>query len=453
MWHLPTQVDPPGPPDPPEAASRRAADHASHAPSNGLGVPSWHEAHSLSEAASETDPLIGSVIRGRYRLLYRLGTGGMSSVYLARSMASDQLVAVKLLRPDLAQKSSQRDRFEREARAIHRIEHDNVVSVFDYGETESGLVFLVMEYVPGEALYKLMTRGRVPVPLAVHIAQQVVAALAKVHEVGVVHRDLKPDNILLKPQAGRPVLVKVVDFGIAKIMDAQPLTGSQHIFGTPGYIAPEYIQSSNIDGRADFYSLGVILYEMITGCLPYDYRYPADLLAKHLTEQPVPPCDRGVQVPFLAEELILKCLEKDPSRRFAHAGELAEELQTLAYVVGAPAVRSPWSFPSSVPPSAHSARAVRPFRGTRLRAHTAYALQGWGAAMMSSGADSHADTSSDPRLTDHDVRDTIQDRRPSPRMRTTRGPRFDQVPTLALARRSLRDAAWYPSRLHSLRRL
>ncbi|MBW2463776.1 MAG: serine/threonine protein kinase, partial [Deltaproteobacteria bacterium] len=242
------------------------------------------------------DPLLGRTIGGRYRLISRLGSGGMSSVYLSRHVMIDRLMAIKILRRDLARDPVQRDRFIREARAVNRINHPNIVEITDFGETDDGLVYLVMEYVPGDLLLAAVADGPVDVERAFNIARQCAMALARAHEMGVIHRDLKPENIILVPRREHPDFVKVLDFGIAKILDAPSLTGSQQIFGTPGYIAPEYIQSTNIDGRADLYSLGIILYELITGALPFDYEYPGDLLVKHVTDPPIPPRERNPDV-------------------------------------------------------------------------------------------------------------------------------------------------------------
>ncbi len=282
------------------------------------------------------DPLLGRTIGGRYRLISRLGAGGMSSVYLARHVMIDRLMAIKTLRRDLAKDPVQRDRFVREARAVNRINHANIVEITDFGETDDGLVYLVMEYVPGEPLLKAMADGPMDVERAFHIAKQVASALCRAHEMGVVHRDLKPENILLVPQRDNPDFVKVLDFGIAKILDAPSLTGSQQIFGTPGYIAPEYIQSTDIDGRADLYSLGVILYELITGALPFDYEYPGDLLVKHVTEEPIAPSTRYSKVEPPVEQLILQCLAKDPNERFRDAFHFLEELERVWELVGSP---------------------------------------------------------------------------------------------------------------------
>ena len=280
------------------------------------------------------DPLIGKTVGGRFRLIQRLGSGGMSSVYLARHVLIDRLMAIKTLRRDLAREPVQRDRFLREARAVNRINHDNIVEITDFGETEDGLVYLVMEYVPGEPLLQYMAQGPFGALRALDVAEQCLSALARAHQMGVIHRDLKPENILLVQRKERRDSVKLLDFGIAKIMDAPSLTGSQQIFGTPGYIAPEYIQSTEIDGRADLYSLGCILYEMVTGALPFDYEYPGDLLVKHVTEPPVLPSLRLPTVEPPVEQLILRALAKDPAQRFRDAFHFKAELRSVRERLG-----------------------------------------------------------------------------------------------------------------------
>jgi serine/threonine-protein kinase len=279
-----------------------------------------------AELRAVLDPLIGRTVGGRYRLISRLGSGGMSSVYLARHTTIDRLMAIKTLRRDLALDPVQRDRFVREARAVNRINHENIVEITDFGESDDGMVYLVMEYVPGETLLKSMGAGPFSSLRALDIAEQIAGALARAHQMGIVHRDLKPENILLLQKRGRADFVKLLDFGIAKIMDAPSLTGSQQIFGTPGYIAPEYIQSTHIDGRADLYSLGVILYELVTGALPFDYEYPGDLLVKHVTETPIPLRTRLDSVDPVVEEFVLRCLRKSPQERFRDAFHFLAEL-------------------------------------------------------------------------------------------------------------------------------
>ncbi len=287
-----------------------------------------------AEVRAVLDPLIGRTVGGRYRLISRLGTGGMSSVYLARHVMIDRLMAIKTLRRDLAVDPMQRERFLGEARAVNRINHDNIVEITDFGESDDGMVYLVMEYVPGESLLKTMGTGAFPALRALDIAEQIASALSRAHQMGVVHRDLKPENIIVLQKRGRPDFVKVLDFGIAKIMDAPSMTGSQQIFGTPGYIAPEYIQSAHIDGRADLYSLGVILYEMVTAALPFDYEYPGDLLVKHVTEQPIPLRVRLPSVEPPVEEFVLRCLRKSPQDRFRDAFHFLAELTKVRERLG-----------------------------------------------------------------------------------------------------------------------
>jgi len=302
------------------------------------------------------DPLIGRTIGGRYRLIQRLGTGGMSSVYLARHVLIDRLMAIKTLRRDLASDPVQRDRFVREARAVNRINHENIVEISDFRETEDGLLYLVMEYVPGESLLKAMADGPFPPLRALDIVEQAASALARAHQMGVIHRDLKPENLLLVQRRDRPDSVKFPDLRIAKLTDQPSLTGSQQIFGTPGYIAPEYIQSANIDGRSDLYSLGVILYEMVTGALPFDYEYPGDLLIKHVTEPPIRPSVRRPGLPAPIEELVLRCLEKTPERRFRDAFHFLEELRACRERLGSDLAWGSIARPEAGPPGSGGKR-------------------------------------------------------------------------------------------------
>ncbi len=293
-----------------------------------------------TQEASEQPVSDDQLIAGRYRKVRQLGAGGMSSVFLVRCTETQRLYAAKVMRHDLADRAEQRDRFVREANAISRAKHPNIVGIHDFGEDKNGTLFLVMEYVPGDPLFRLIAQGRLNNTLATDIALQITRALEKIHEVGVIHRDLKPDNVLLVMKPGERVLVKVVDFGIAKLIDAPPLTGSQHIFGTPGYIAPEYIQSVDIDLRSDFYSLGVILYEMVTGVLPFDYEYPTDLLAKHLREAPPMPRMKVPSIDRRLEAIIMRCLEKKPSKRFQNSQELIHALEEVQAALGLPPVQA-----------------------------------------------------------------------------------------------------------------
>ena len=264
------------------------------------------------------DRYLGRTIASRYRLIKRLGLGGMSSVYLARHIIIDRLSALKILRKELGLNPSHRERFLREARAVNRINHRNIVEISDVGEAD-GVAYLVMEYVEGDSLHAHVQRGRFDWQRAARIGIQMASALARAHQMGIVHRDLKPENVLiLRDDAGRDI-VKLTDFGIAKIMDMPSLTFSEQLFGTPGYIAPEYVEGIPSDERADLYSLGVVLYEMITGTLPYEWEGQADLLLKPITHAPIPPSQRVGILPPGLESLLLSMLARRADERPADA--------------------------------------------------------------------------------------------------------------------------------------
>jgi len=276
-----------------------------------------------------TDPLLGRTIAGRFRLIKRLGAGGMSSVYLARHVMIDRLNAIKILRPELSLNPRHRERFLREARAVNRINHRNIVEITDFGDTDN-LAYLVMEYVDGASLIAHLRSGRFSWQRAAHIAAQVASALGRAHQMGIIHRDLKPENILLVgASSAAPDIVKLTDFGIAKILDAPALTFQQQMFGTPGYIAPEYLEGLPPDGRADLYALGVVMYEMMAGTLPYDARGQSELLFKPLEMAPVPLHVRGFDVPPDIEALVLALLARQRADRPADAFVVHDAL-TLA---------------------------------------------------------------------------------------------------------------------------
>jgi len=266
-----------------------------------------------------TDPLLGRTISSRYRLVKKLGMGGMAVVYLARHVMIDRLNAIKILRRDLSLDPNQRERFLREARAVNRINHPNIVEITDFGEFE-GTAYLVMEYAPAESLLDALKHGPLPWDRVVRIGEQISSALARAHEAGVIHRDLKPENVLLldpAPNASEPSAdrVKLTDFGIAKIVDAPALTFSEQMFGTPGYIAPEYVEGTKPDGRADLFSLGVLLYEAIAGRLPWDAKGQAELLLKPLTAAPTPLASHVPSIPPELDSLLLSLLAKNADDR------------------------------------------------------------------------------------------------------------------------------------------
>jgi serine/threonine-protein kinase len=308
--------------------------------------------HDGAALEKSTDPLVGRTIAARYRVLKRLGAGGMAHVYLARHVIIERLCAIKVLRQDLALNPANRERFLREARAVNRINHPNIVEITDYGEVE-GLAYLVMEYVEGDSMLAHLQRGPLKWPRAAHLASQIASALARAHQMGVIHRDLKPENvILLGPEGTREERVKLTDFGIAKIVDAPSLTFSEQVFGTPGYIAPEYVEGLATDGRADLYALGVLLYESITGLLPYDARTQADKLLKPLSTPPIPPGERVSGLPPDLESLMLRLLARKPEDRPRDAFAVVDGLSDVLRRYASPSLQPPPPLSPSEPPSA-----------------------------------------------------------------------------------------------------
>lgn len=288
----------------------------------------------------DPDPFVGRTLAARYRLVRRLGSGGMAVVYLARHVMIERMSAIKILRQDLGLNVSHRERFLREARAVNRINHPNIVEITDFGE-DGGLVFLVMEYIEGESLQSALAAGRFDLVRAIRVALQIAAALGRAHELGVIHRDLKPENVLLVPRGGTD-FAKLTDFGIAKIVDAPAITFTEQRFGTPGYIAPEYIDGQPATALGDLYALGVVTYQMVTGALPFDAKLPVELLAAALQGVPVKPSARAPGVPADLEELILRMIARRPEDRPRDAHAIRDALDVvLRRLSGGPAPDSP----------------------------------------------------------------------------------------------------------------
>ncbi len=271
----------------------------------------------------------GRVLLGRYRIGRRIARGGMGSVFLARRVDGGERIAIKVLHPEIALEPRVRERFLNEARAARRISHPAVVRVLDAGEIDGGAAFLVMEFVEGGPLRRLLRRGPLPERQGVAIARALAGGLDAAHRVGVIHRDLKPENVLIPRAARADAAAKIVDFGIARIIDGPRLTTTRHVMGTPQYISPEQAMGAALDGRADIYALGVMLYEMLTGDLPFDDDDPETLLRKHIKSTPSP-ISGGLAPRRIApalERLVMRCLEKSPRLR---PDDMTEVLSTLA---------------------------------------------------------------------------------------------------------------------------
>jgi serine/threonine-protein kinase len=263
------------------------------------------------------------VFSDRYEIVRRIARGGMAEVYLARDLLLDRPVALKILFPELSTDKAFVERFRREAQAAANLSHPNIVSIYDWGE-EDGTYYNVMEYVDGRPLSQLIrTQQALPAAQAADIGAAVAAALAFAHRNGVIHRDVKPGNVLLDA-AGN---VKVTDFGIARATNAQDnLTQTGTVMGTATYFSPEQAQGFGVDNRSDVYSLGVVLYEMVTGAPPFSGENPVSVAYRHVSEDPKPPRQVNPSVPAPFEAIALQALAKDPNDRYSTAEDLRTDL-------------------------------------------------------------------------------------------------------------------------------
>ncbi|HYD42386.1 MAG TPA: protein kinase [Anaeromyxobacter sp.] len=277
--------------------------------------------------------LTGQVVVGRYRIVRQLGRGGMGAVYEAIQLSMNRPVAMKLIHPTLAEDEELVARFHREMQVTSSIVHPNTVSVLDFGATETGQLFLVMELLDGRSLAAVLRdEGALPLRRIVHIGKQVLRALAAAHHEGIVHRDLKPENVMLQDRFDERDAVKVLDFGIARVLEpganAPAMTMEGTLLGTPGYMSPEQATGKPVGPASDLYSFGVLLYQMATGGLPYSGTTIQELLVKQVTEPPRPPSAiaPGKVAPQL-EALILALLQKDPAARPSSAAAVQTRLE------------------------------------------------------------------------------------------------------------------------------
>src|SRR6266403_273075 len=282
------------------------------------------------------DPLVGQTLAGKYLIEKLIKRGGMGAVYIGKHVLMEKTVAIKVLHPSLALDDDVVARFSREAKAASRISHPHAVSVTDFGEAENGVVFLVMEYLDGRTLKEIIrSAGPMPLVRVVEIVRQVSGALDAAHAQGVIHRDLKSENIMLSQTNGGD-WAKVLDFGIAKIQQPEgardnDITAANLVIGTPQYMSPEQCsQSGPIDARSDVYSLGVILYEMLAGRVPFTGESPTVIMMQQVQDEPPSVLEARPDLPASVDELIKKALAKRPSDRFRTAGELSESLNHAA---------------------------------------------------------------------------------------------------------------------------
>ncbi|MFJ3922533.1 protein kinase [Streptomyces sp. NPDC090022] len=288
----------------------------------------------------------GSLAGGRYQLRDLLGEGGMASVYLAYDSALDRQVAIKTLHSELGREQSFRERFRREAQAVAKLSHTNIVSVFDTGEGELDgalMPYIVMEYVEGQPLGSVLQAdvaqyGAMPADKALKVTADVLAALETSHEMGLVHRDIKPGNVMMTKRG----VVKVMDFGIARAMQSgvTSMTQTGMVVGTPQYLSPEQALGRAVDARSDLYSVGIMLFQLLTGRLPFDADSPLAIAYAHVQEEPVAPSTINRSLTPAMDALVARALKKNPNERFPTAAAMRDEIARVlsAGQTGAPAI-------------------------------------------------------------------------------------------------------------------
>jgi serine/threonine-protein kinase len=283
------------------------------------------------------DPFIGrDILNGQFQILQRIGSGGMGSVYKALQRDMNRMVAVKILHPKLTNRRDLASRFRREARAMSHLTHPNTVKVFLYGELDDGSLYIIMEFLDGKNLNQTVrAEGPMPPERALPILIQVCGALDEAHKAGIVHRDLKPENIFLCTQGGMRDYAKVLDFGLAKVTEREMRPGSLiltqegMVFGTPEFMSPEQAQGKTLGPGSDIYSLAVILYEVLTGKLPFEAKTAMEYIQAHVQQPPMPINERAPDKKFvpLLWHVLARALAKKPEERYASAADFAEAMQ------------------------------------------------------------------------------------------------------------------------------
>lgn len=266
--------------------------------------------------------MIGTILNNRYEILEKIGEGGMAEVYKARCHKLNRYDAVKILKRDSANDPLVVEKFKREATAVANLSDSNIVNIFDVG-TQDGINYIVMEYVKGKTLKQLITENvRLSYERAIDIAIQITKALDCAHRNNIIHRDIKPQNILITEEG----IVKVTDFGIAKASSNVTITNSNKVIGSAHYFSPEQARGNYVDTRTDIYSLGIVIYEMVTGRLPFDAESPVTIALKHLQDTAIPPIELNSSIPSGLNTLIMRCMEKDPNNRYQSAREVLMDL-------------------------------------------------------------------------------------------------------------------------------
>ena len=272
---------------------------------------------------------MSKVLAGRYELLERIGEGGMSVVYKAKDKLLNRFVAIKILKPEFIGDHKFIDSFRRESQAAASLSHPNIVNIYDVGK-EGNIHYIVMELIEGRALSDyIKEQGPMPYPKVIAISKQIAAALSFAHKNHIIHRDVKPHNIMMTPNG----TAKITDFGIAKAVNAATIVDSTDgIIGSVHYFSPEQARGGYVDEKSDIYSLGIVMYEMLTGNVPFDGDNPVNIALMHINGEMTPPSDLVSGIPPALEHIVMKCTDKYPVNRYASADELIEALNNLEFI-------------------------------------------------------------------------------------------------------------------------
>lgn len=297
--------------------------------STGVAAQPIHAANQSTEQGDADSELIGTIIDGRYRIEALIAEGGMAVLYRAHQLGMDRTVAIKVMFPIIGPSSQSTERFAQECKLAAKLNHPNIVSVFDVGIVGPKQPYLVMEYIDGVSLRRQLTdKGPPPIDTAISIISQVLKGLEEAHAAGIIHRDLKPDNIILKQQSKRPDWVKIVDFGIANLSDnSKRFTKTGSFIGTPVYMAPEQFKGKPLDTRVDLYSLGIVLFEVLTGDVPFNAETPDLIMMQHLVDEPIDASKLRADVPQSLDAVVKKALAKERDERFQNAVEFRQALE------------------------------------------------------------------------------------------------------------------------------
>lgn len=348
-----TDTKPPYPTPEPQARERPAPERGGRAGPIGA-VPPMRKAPAgakspagkvKADGPSMADMLVGTVVANRYKLLHRIGEGAMGWVFEGEHVEIGKKVAVKVLRPSLCRLPEAVSRFRREARAATQVGSKHIVDVTDFGTTDTGAVFFVMEHLEGEDLSTTLKKEKyLPWPRVLHILEQLCEALQAAHDVGIIHRDVKPANFYRVQVGSDPDFMKMLDFGIARLANPQDsiVTQTGVVMGTPDFMAPEQAMGKHVDHRADIYSLGASAYALLTGRPPFEGANEYDVIYKQLNDHPAPPSEVApvaAGVPKWLDKVILKTLRKDPDDRYATMRELGEALREAQALATSPGFR------------------------------------------------------------------------------------------------------------------